>query len=164
MQSMLRPTCRSGAPYLASIRIPAKNGSHNVPFSHDLIRRTLACAYTTASDQQDAIVAVGAALKAFEPSDEIEAMIGAQVIAAHYASIHCFTSARDPNLPPERRGFVGMLRTYPGASSTCSMAWHASAVISQSRLLGLKKSLSRRAPRLWSELSAGEDRSDSWNA
>ena len=74
-------------------------GSRNAPFSHDLLRRTLACIYSTAADQQDAIVAVGAALRAFEPKDEIEGMLAAQIVAAHYASFACFQYAKSSEHP-----------------------------------------------------------------
>ena len=75
------------------------SGSHNAPFGTDLLRRTLACVYSTASDQQEAIVAIGAALKAFEPKDEIEGMLAGQILAAHHACIHCFERARNPAQP-----------------------------------------------------------------
>jgi hypothetical protein len=70
----------------------AVTGSGNVAFSTDLLKRTLACIRTT-DDQQSAIIATAAALGAFSPADEIEAMIASQAIAAHHASMDMFRRA-----------------------------------------------------------------------
>jgi hypothetical protein len=90
-----------GLPSVSRTSFHDISGSHNVPFGTDLVRRTLACVYSTASDQQEAVVAIGAALKALEPKDEIEGMLAAQILAAHHACIHCFERARDPAQPAE---------------------------------------------------------------
>src|SRR4051794_21840202 len=69
--------------------LKAATGSSGVAFGTDLLRRTLACIRTT-DDQQSAIIATAAALGAFSPADEIEAMIASQAIAAHHASMDMF--------------------------------------------------------------------------
>lgn len=96
-------------------------GSESPSFNATMLRQVLACLWVPDSktDSQAtarALQTVGAALRAFKPTDEIEGMIAAQAVAAHLAAMECLRRANIAEQPFEiasrlRKDAANMMRT-----------------------------------------------------
>ena len=85
-------------------------GSESGNFNNVLLKAVAGTLWTPANrseeDRQHHFVAALTAMAAFKPADEIEAMIGAQAVAMHHASIECSRRAMIPDQPFEaQQGF-----------------------------------------------------------
>ena len=79
-------------------------GSKSPQFNKVLFRQTLSTMWVLGRgpDAQDKhIAAVSAALAAFKPTDEIEAMLASQAIAMNCAAMECFRRAMVPDQPAD---------------------------------------------------------------
>ena len=79
-------------------------GSKSPQFNKVLFRQTVSAMWALGPgpDAQDKhIAAVSAALAAFKPTDEIEAMLASQAIAMNCAAMECFRRAMLPDQPPD---------------------------------------------------------------
>ena len=77
-------------------------GSESPQFNKVLLRQTVSTVWflSPGPDAQDKhIAAVSAALAAFKPADEIEAMLASQAIAMNCAAMECFRRAMLPDQP-----------------------------------------------------------------
>ena len=73
-------------------------------------------------------------MQAFKPSDEIEAMLAAQAMAAHHASMECSRRAMIPDQPFEApRASARRLPMRPVCSPSCYRRWTASAARAANR-------------------------------
>jgi hypothetical protein len=84
---------------------PKVMGGSNWPaFNRVLLETTLATIATTTNDPEAAshrIAAAAAALAAFKPADEIEAMLAGQAVALHFGALECLRRATLPDQHPE---------------------------------------------------------------
>ena len=80
-------------------------GSNRDLFNKDIITATLECLWAPAGQSEEQrrrqYEAATVALMAYHPADEIEAMIAAQAIAMHSASMECSRRAMIPEQPHE---------------------------------------------------------------
>jgi hypothetical protein len=71
-------------------------GSNYQAFAETLLGSVLATIHTSTNDPQAGttrIAAAAAALAAFKPADEVEAMLAAQAVAMHHMAMECFRRA-----------------------------------------------------------------------
>ena len=79
-------------------------GSPVDAFNNIILRETLAavwCQNTEEDTQAKRVGAVAAALRAFEPKDEIEGMLAAQAVALHFGAMECLRRAMIKDQPFE---------------------------------------------------------------
>jgi len=81
----------------------AHGGSDVHGFNAVLLKHTIKSMWISYKDcdVDEHISAAAAALKAFEPKNEIEGMLSAQAVAMHYGSMECFRRAILPDMPPD---------------------------------------------------------------
>jgi len=69
-------------------------GSDHQPFAETLLNEVLSTIRTSSSDPEAAAKRIAAAaLAAFKPADEVEAMLAAQAVAMHHMAMECFRRA-----------------------------------------------------------------------
>jgi hypothetical protein len=79
-------------------------GSNYQAFAETLLGSVLATIHTSTNDPQAGttrIAAAAAALAAFKPADEIEAMLDGQAVAMHHMALECFRRAGLPDQHPD---------------------------------------------------------------
>jgi hypothetical protein len=79
-------------------------GSDHQPFTEALLDRVLSTIRTSTNDPAAAanrIAAAAAALAAFKPADEVEAMLAGQAVAMHHMAMECFRRAGLPDQHPD---------------------------------------------------------------
>jgi hypothetical protein len=113
------PTLANERPSVATVPTPAgtgveikgslnqfrqMGGSALDAFNSIILRETLAtvwCPNTEEDTQTKRVGAVAAALRAFEPKDEIEGMLAAQAVALHFGAMECLRRAMIKDQPFE---------------------------------------------------------------
>ncbi len=79
-------------------------GSRSRHFNGTLLRATLAAIWTWPDAEEDTgrrQSAAAVALAAFQPKDEIEGMLAAQVVAMHFGAMECFRRSMFPEQGPD---------------------------------------------------------------
>jgi hypothetical protein len=77
-------------------------GSDHQPFAETLLNEVLSTIRTSSSDPEAAAKRIAAAaLAAFKPADEVEAMLAGQAVAMHHMGLECFRRAMLPDQHPD---------------------------------------------------------------
>lgn len=79
----------------------AMGGPDRQEFNNVLFQRVVDAMQSPHQSNGHHIAAASAALAAFKPTDEIEAMLAAQAVAMHMASMECFRRSMLPEQPAE---------------------------------------------------------------
>lgn len=88
----------------ASPDMKAIGGGEADVWNYDLLRRTMGTAWWKGGEDPkatDNVAVTAMALRAFAPADPVEAMIAAQAVALHFASLECARRAMLPQQPAE---------------------------------------------------------------
>jgi hypothetical protein len=77
----------------------SKIGKFNAALLNDLMRCLNLPAEMTLEERRDRLTAMSAAMRGFQPADEVEGMLAAQAVAMHAAGMHCLKLAMLPDQP-----------------------------------------------------------------